>query len=1128
VLSGTTGVEFSQEVHVSKIEEWLASLGMSEYTQRFAENDIDVSVLRHLTDQDLKELGVSLGHRRKMLAAIIEPAVGAPPQQAASPPAPKALDGAERRQLTVMFCDLVGSTVLATKLDPEDLGEVIGAYHRCCAELINKTGGFVARYLGDGVLAYFGYPRAHEHDAECAVRAGLGLVEAVSRLRTIAAVRLQVRIGIATGPVVVGDLIGDGASENEVVGETPNLAARLQGLAQPEMVVIAGSTRRLLGGLFEYRDLGTMSLKGFDDPVQVWQVTGPSTVDSRFEALRATSTSLIGREEEIELLLRRWDQAKGGEGCVVLISGEPGIGKSRIAQTLLERLRDEPHTRLRYFCSPHHRHTALYPGIMQLERAAGFRRDDTDAQRLNKLEAVLGQATDDLSEAVPLMAEVLSIPVGERYPRLNLTPQQHKKRLLRARLAQVEGLANRQPVLIVYEDLQWSDPTTRESLDLLVDRVPTLRVLVVITFRPEFAPPWVGLSHVTMLNLNRLPPRRCAEIVVQVTGGKRLPREIIDQIVERADGVPLFIEELTKTVIESGLVVDAGDRYTVAGASLPVAIPATLNDSLLARLDRLAPTREVAQIAAALGRRFSYELICAVVPMPKQKIDEALAQLVTAELMFQRGSPPDAEYSFKHALVQDAAYSTLLRSGRQQVHARIVVVLERQFPEIVTGQPALLAHHCGEAALTEKAVGYWLRAGKQSLARSAMTEASAQLQKGLDLLARLPDGPGRRQLELDLQIALGRALIATMGYSAPTVAATFARARALAEHLDRREYLVPLLHGQWAYHMSRSELKISLSCAEQVGQIGESRNDVDVQLLGHFQSGMLRFYLGEFGTARTHFEQCHALGDPAHRAVVAPLTTADPHVAAMAHLAWTLVSLGYFDQARLRLHEVLSESDRLEHAYTRAMMLCFACWVEWVSSSPEQVRRHAEESVALSIENNFPLWLAWGTASRGWSLTALGQTQEGLAQIKQGLAAVRATGTILMTPHWLMLLADAYGIRGQPDEGLSCLTEAALVLGTIDERFEEAELRRLRGQLLNGLGERAEAETNYHQAMAIAKRQGAKVWELRAATGLARLWSNEGKYREARDLLGPIYGWFTEGYGVSDLEAAKALLDSLH
>jgi predicted ATPase/class 3 adenylate cyclase len=1112
---------------VSTMDDWLASLGMSEYAQRFAESDIDVSVLGHLTDRDLREIGVSLGHRRKLLAAIVELGMVAH-SQATTPSVPHGRDGAERRQLTVMFCDLVGSTALATKLDPEDLREVIGAYHRCCAAQISKTDGFVARFLGDGVLAYFGYPRAHEHDAERAVHAGLGLVEAVTKLRTAAGVRLRVRVGIATGLVVVGDSIGEGEfQEHEVVGETPNLAARLQGLAEPGTVVIADTTRRLLGELFDYRDLGSVSLKGFGDPVRVWQVTGVSAVDSRFEALRGTATRLIGREEEIDLLLRRWDQAKRCEGCVVLISGEPGIGKSRIAQTLLERLSDEPHTRLRYFCSPHHQDSALYPGIMQLERAAGLRREDTDEQRLNKLEAVLSHATDNLSEVVPLMAELLSIPTGDRYPPLNLLPQKRKEKTLQARLAQVEGLASHQPVLIVYEDLHWSDPSTLESLDLLVARVATLRVLVVMTFRRDFSPPWVGLSHVTMLNLNRLPPRRCAQIIMQVTGGKSLPKEIADQIVERTDGVPLFVEELTKTVVESGLVVDAGDRYNVAGALPQLAIPATLTDSLLARLDRLAPTREVAQIAAALGRQFSYELISAVVAMPKRRIDEALTQLVNAELMLQRGSPPDAEYTFKHALVQDAAYSTLLRSGRQQVHARIVAVLESQFPEIVAGQPALLAQHCDEAALTKEAADYWLRAGQQALARSAMKEASTQLQKGMDLVARLPDGPGRQQLELDLQMALGRALVATRGNSAPAVGAAFARAKALAELLDRREYLVPLLHGQWAYHLVRSELKLALSYAEEVAEIGETRNDVDVQLLGHFQIGMIRFYLGEFGTARAHFEQCHDLGNPVHRAVVTPLTTADPYSAAMAHLAWTLASLGYVDQARLRLHGVLSEADRLGHAFTRAMVLSFACWVEWIGRSPEVVRRRAEEGVALSIEHDFPLWLAWGDAYRGWSLTALGQTQEGLSLIKQGLAAVRATGTILMTPYWLMLLADAYAMIGQPDEGLSCLTEAADILGTIEERFEEAELHRLRGELLNSKGERAAAEMNYHQAIESAKRQGAKIWELRAVTSLARLWCNEGKCHEARDLLGSIYSCFTEGYETLDLREAKALLDSL-
>src|ERR1700676_2168378 len=557
---------------MQQIADWLKNLGMAEYAERFAENRIDFSVLPDLTDHDLEKLGVLLGDRRKMLRAIRElagdtPVTSHPPAVAEARPQ----DAAERRQLTVMFCDLVGSTALSAKLDPEDLRGIFGAYHHCCAALVERNGGFVAKYMGDGVLAYFGYPQAHEHDAERAVRAGLALVEAVPTLATAAGSPLHVRVGISTGLVVVGDLIGAGAAQEQaVVGETPNLAARLQALAEPGAVVISSSTRRLIGALFDYRDLGTVALKGLGENVPAWQVLGASAAESRFEALRATTTPLVGRDEEIDLLLRRWEQAKRGDGSVVLISGEAGIGKSRIAESIAERLSGEPHTRLRYFCSPHHQDSALYPSITQLERADGFRREDTNEQRLAKLEAVLALATNDLGEAVPLMADLLSIPTGDRYPALNLTPQKRKEKTLHAQLAQIEGLAARQPVLMLFEDVHWSDPTTRESLDLLVDRVATLRVLVIITFRPEFAPSWVGRPHVTLLSLSRLAPRQRAEMITQVTGGQVLPKEIADQIIDRTDGAPLFIEELTKAVIESGLLVDSGDRYLAAGAGAAV------------------------------------------------------------------------------------------------------------------------------------------------------------------------------------------------------------------------------------------------------------------------------------------------------------------------------------------------------------------------------------------------------------------------------------------------------------------------------------------------------------------------------------------------------------------------------
>jgi class 3 adenylate cyclase/tetratricopeptide (TPR) repeat protein len=1116
---------------MQQIADWLKKLGMAEYAERFVENRIDLSVLPDLTDQDLEKMGVLLGDRRKMLRAIRDIGTTSVAVAAPSPPVetqPTQRDEAERRQLAVMFCDLVGSTALSARLDPEDLRGVIGAYHRCCTELVERNGGFVAKYMGDGVLAYFGYPQAHEHDAERAVRVGLGLVEAVPKLATHAGSPLQVRVGIATGLVVVGDLIGAGAAqEQSVVGETPNLAARLQTLADPGAVVIASSTRRLTGGLFEYRDLGAFELKGFAENVPAWQVLREGAAESRFEALRATTTPLVGRDEEIELLMRRWEQAKRGEGCIVLISGEPGIGKSRVAQTVLERISTEPHTRLRYFCSPHHQDSALYPSIAQLERAAGLRRDDTDEQRLAKLEKVLAQGTNDLSEAVPLLADLLSIPTGDRYPPLNLTAQKRKEKTLHAQLAQIEGLAAQQPVLMVWEDIHWSDPTTRESLDLLVDRVPTLRVLVIITFRPEFAPPWVGRPHVTMLTLNRLTPRQRAEMIAYVTGGKTLPREIAEQIVDRTDGVPLFIEELTKTVVESGILTEAGDHYAVAGPVAPLAIPASLHASLLARLDRLAPTREVAQIGSALGRSFSHELIVAVAQMPQQRIDGALEQLVSAELIFRRGTAPDAEYTFKHALVQDAAYSTLLRNRRQQIHARIASTLEGQFPEVVAAQPQVMAQHCGKAGLNEKAVGYWLKAGQQAVARSAMVEAVSQLRMGLDLLAGMPENALRREQELDLQIALGPALMATQGYAALVVGETIARARTLAEQLDRSGSLVALLYGQSMYHLIRSEHRLALSVAEQMERVGETQNDLAVVLLGRYIDATARYSLGEFAVARAVHEGCYGLRDPAHRATYAGVTAEDPYAGMLAMLAVTLGHLGHLEQMRLRSDEALSEARRLEHPYTLCFVTGLACWARWPAGFYQEALRHAEALVSLSNEHGFPLWLAWGTVHSGWSLIGLGRVQEGLALLTRGLPMVSATEQLHSVAWTLMLQADAYAKLGRLTDSMRCLAEAEQIIEKTNERCELADLYRLRGDLLVAIDDRLAAEENYRRALVVAKQQSARPFELRAATSLARLWRDQGKRTEARDLLAPVYGWFTEGFDTPVLQDAKALFDQL-
>jgi class 3 adenylate cyclase len=680
---------------MQQVGEWL------KYTDRFVENHIDEGIIRELTDQDLKDLGVvSLGHRRKMLRAIRE--LGeAPATLAATKSAPVATtvpipqDGAERRQLTVMFCDLVSSTALSSRLDPEDMREVILGYQGACSGVMPTYDGFIAKFMGDGVLAYFGYPRAHEDDAERAVRAGLDIIAAVGRIKTRSGARLEVRIGIATGLVVVGDLIGEGTSQEQaVVGDTPNLAARLQGLAGPGTVVVAASTRRLLGDLFKLRDLGPHEVKGLADPVNAWAVEGLSAAESRFEAVRATRmTGFVGRNHEIGLLLDRKRLAWQGEGQIVLISGEAGIGKSRMAAAVSERLAAEPHTRLRYQCSPYRTNSTLYPFIAHLERVAEIKPDDPPEQKLDNLEAVLAKGASRVQAIAPILAALLSIPFDGRYPPLTLSPTQQRRQTLAALLDQLEELARHESILLVFEDVHWADATSLELLDLMVDRLGHLPVLAIFTFRPGFEPAWAGLRNVTTLALGRLERPQVQAMVEQVTGGRALPAEVMKEIINKTDGIPLFVEELTKTVLEAGILVGDAEGYRLDGPLPPLAIPATLQDSLMARLDRLAPIKEIAQIGSAIGREFSYTLLKTVAGRDEAALRSGLAQLEEAELVFRRGGPPEAVYKFKHALVQDAAYESLLKSRRQVLHRRIAETLRDHFPAIAETEPEVVAHH---------------------------------------------------------------------------------------------------------------------------------------------------------------------------------------------------------------------------------------------------------------------------------------------------------------------------------------------------------------------------------------------------------------------------------------------------
>ena len=1113
---------------MQQIEHWLEKLGMSEYAQRFTENGITGAALRHLTDQDLKDIGVLLGHRRVMLAAIGElgsPAAPLPAREAMIQPKPE--DTAERRQVTVMFCDLVGSTALSGRMDPEDLREVISAYQKAVAEAVQRFGGFVAKYMGDGVLVYFGYPQAHEDDAERAVLAGLQLVAALGDLKTTR-VPLQTRVGIATGLVVVGDLIGSGeAQERGIVGETPNLAARLQGLAEPNRVVIAESTRKLLGNLFELERLGAPDLKGIAGPVRAWAALRPSGMESRFEALRTATTPLVGREEEVDLILRRWEQAKRGDGCVVMISGEPGIGKSRIAQAIVERLSDEPHTRLRYFCSPHHQDSALYPSIAQLERAAGFRREDTAEQRLEKLEAVLAQGTNDLSQVVPLLAALLSIPTGDRYPPFDLTPQKRKEKTLHAQVAQIEGLAARQPVLMVWEDVHWSDPTTRESLDLLIDRMPKLRVLMILTFRPEFTPPWIGRSHVTMLTLNRLPRGQVAELIAHVTGGKALPREISDQIVDRTDGIPLFIEELTKTVVESGIVTEAGDHYDLAGPMLPMSIPTSLHASLLARLDSLAPTREVAQIGAALGRSFSYELISAAAEMPQEKLDGALQQLSNAELIFRRGVPPDAEYTFKHALVQDAAYSTLLRTRRQQLHARIAAVLERKFTEVAASTPEVLARHYTQAGMAVQAVPYWLKAGEAALQRSTLAEATVHLKNGLALISEIKDDKISAELELPLQVTLAFALSGSKGLGVAEVEQAYLRAQALCDQIGAAPQLFPVLYGLCIFHWVRGHLRTARSIADEMLSIAVKADDSALLLIAHYSLGGVTYHIGDYRAALGHLNEAWSRYDEKKHAALAFAYGVDFGVWILNYLGLTHLVLGFPDEGLRASQEALTLARRLNHPLSLSNALIFNAMNSTHRRDWASVRSFGEAAAALCREHGFLHYLAITTAQIAWTFPHLGSIDEGIEMGRQGISACMETGMNITMPLGLAHQSEGLLVGQQTDAALKSTDQALALSETNGEHAYDCLIHCCRGDVFRELDEPDRARQEYEEAIAIAKKQGAKFWELRAAMSMARLWRDQGKRDEARDLLAPVYGWFTEGFDTRDLREAKALLEEL-
>jgi class 3 adenylate cyclase/predicted ATPase len=1121
----------SGETAISDLEKWLEGLGLSEYAKVFTKNNIGFDVLTDLTDEHLIELGMSLGDRLRLLKAVENIMVTQTSVPEIHPTSDPTLGEADRRQLTVMFCDLVGSTSLSEQMDPEDLRSVIGTFQQACANVIAFYDGYIARYMGDGLLVYFGYPQAHEDDPERAVRAGLGIVEAVENLEPGYNIDLKVRVGIATGLVVAGDIVGEGASEERVVlGETPNLAARLQGLAEPNSVVVGDSTWQLVEGLFICDALGPKSLKGISEAVEPYRIRAETGAPSRFEAsAKKGLTPLVGREAEIGLLLKRWDQAKEGEDQVVLLSGESGIGKSRIVRDFRKHLVSQSHNRVLYYGSPYHSNTMFYPVIDQIKRGLRFEKNDDPRQKLEKLEAVLGNLGLSIAEHAPPLAALLSLPTGDRYSLLPVSPDEVKKQILKAVIHTIVAMAAQQPVLVVVEDAHWIDPSTLELMGLLIEQLRTNRILLLITFRPEFIPPWRGHGNITALALNRLSHRETTEMIEQVSGGKALPEVLLKEIIERTDGVPIFVEELTKTVLELDQLEVSEDSYVLTGPFQSHAIPASLQDSLMARLDRLAPVRDVAQLAATIGRSFDYELLLSVSNLDDDALQEALSLLVDVELIYYRGIDPEKTYEFKHALVRDTAYQSLLNSTRQQYHQRIACSLEEHFPAKTESEPELIAWHYTEAGLVEDALNYWLKAGEHAAGICANAEAVGHLTKGLEMLAEMEDSPERRQRELALLIAIGVPLRLTTGVSSEKVGEVYKRARVLCKEVGKPAELYAVLWGLWAFYRGLSDFEHTRRLAEEIVDLARGENDSGLLLQAHHAQWTTLLYLGDWSNGLEHAQQGMSLyQEDQHHGMSAVYGGHDAGVCALGLGAMFLWLLGRSEEAWETSRKAVALGQHLPHAGSRIHAFEFASVLRQFRREPDEVLKYCEEAQDIAEVAGIARHVAAANLFRAWALATQRHSDRTLPSVDENLFLLRKTGFALPAPYFLAVAADTYKMEGQPDKGLDLIAEGLRIVEETGIFFWEPELHRLRGDLLLADARQDEAaEASYQRAIDAGQRQGALPLELRAVTALARMWSKQSKRREAQKLLQPVYARFTEGFETTDLREAKVLLDEL-
>ncbi|HUS54437.1 MAG TPA: adenylate/guanylate cyclase domain-containing protein [Thermohalobaculum sp.] len=1078
------------------LDEWLNSLGLAEYIDLFAENKIDGDVLGALDEQDLKDLGIPLGHRKRLMRAIADIARNdeqAPNLTTAETVAePNAgfvaqIGQPERRHLTVMFTDLAGSTALSVKFDPEDMREIIMRYQTCCETIVKRYNGYIANYLGDGILVYFGYPSADEHDPERAVRTALEIVDTIRTLVAHPDVVLHSRVGIATGDVVVGDLISSGtAQQHSVVGETPNLAARLQAIADLDAVVISNETRRLVGGLFELKDLGRHDLKGFEDHVQAWQVVSDQALDSRFAATRQglELTPLTGRDEEIDILKRRWQEASSGAGQVVLLSGEAGIGKSRLLQELQDYASGGQARCMRSFCSPYHANSALFPVIIGLQRGAGIRRDMSAAEKLDRLNALVETAGLDTASVTPLYAKLLSVPTDKRFGALEISPQKIKDKTLEALVNQIKVQSSTEPLLLLMEDLHWIDPTTLEYLDLLIDEIKDHRILLLASYRPTFEPSCTHLPHVTTLPLSRLSRKTVEEAVINVAG-KPLPAEIMHQIIDKSDGVPLFIEELTKTLLESGYLTDVGDHYEAAGPLPSFAIPTTLQDSLMARLDRLAPIKEVALIGAVIGRQFSYELLLAVSLMNEQDLEDALRLLIEAQLIYRRGTIPDAVFTFKHGLIQDAAYNSLVRTKRQRLHAGVAAAMETKYASQFVDQPEILARHYEAAGLTRKAIAYLRAAGERCIQRSENTEALNHLEHARELLGNLPKSAERDGEELPILLLLGAGYTMSKGWATVDAETVYRRAQLICDRAEETLEHFPVYLALHRFHALRGELREADRVGERLlAQAGMS-DDKDYQLPANVAHGYNSLFLGELKRAEEYLTKGVSYYHPDQHQYWISRWGEDPGIVGLGFGALTQSILGHSEKAVELNAASLNAAQASSHQFSIGFSLWIATRVEHVLGNVERVREIAEDLLGLSREQGFPAWLGHALIMRGWALCMAGNGAEGLQSMHDGLAGELGAGALAHRTQYLALLGEALGVLGKPEEGLKEIAGAEEFMARTSEGYAESEIYRIKGELLaQSGGDPSTVRQCFADATAAAKRQKAKAWELRVQHSL--------------------------------------------